>query len=77
MGNFVSMLGETYDRSVTSQLRELDDAVELDFDSEANTAELAGITANAQSDVARQLIMSRPVQSNNQLWLEMQADGPQ
>jgi hypothetical protein len=74
MGNFLSMLGETYDRSVTHQLRELDDAVELDFNSEANTAKRARITANAQSDVASQLIMSRPVQSNNQLRLEMQAD---
>jgi hypothetical protein len=74
MENFVTMLGKTYDRSVSHQLRELDDTVELDFDSEAIAAKRTRITVNAQSDVASQLFQSRPVQSNNQLWPEMQAD---
>jgi hypothetical protein len=64
------MLTEAFDSSITRQMQ---DSETVDLTEEGAVV----LRANAHSDVANQLISSRPVQTNNELRIEMQGDvGP-
>jgi hypothetical protein len=71
MANFVSVLGDGFDRSVTRQLEQSGEFC-VDFDAAEQNPEL--LHMNAYSDVANEISSSHSIQSNQHLRLEMQAN---
>jgi hypothetical protein len=71
MANFVSVLGDGFDRSVTRQLEQSEEFC-VNFDAAEQNPE--HLHMNAYSDVANEISSSHSIQSNQHLRLEMQSD---